>query len=505
MRPTEDQIRSITSRPHEYGPGFTGRSLLVGLADSLCRNWRWLLSIGALITLAAAAYWTRVPKDYESEMTFLVRNTRAEVVVNPDGSSSMQQRQADVSDAQISTEVQMLTSRVLAEKILPATGFTGPDSLDREEALNKLTKDVQVSPVVKSNMIRVRYSHRDPQRVTAVLDSLATAYLDEHLQLHGNSGSFDFFDQQSKEAEKRWKDAQQQLLDFQQKAAVVSAADQKDLLLRRQIELQTNLNQAEADLKEVTRRMDSIRPRLQAMATRVDTQARKVPNQYSAERLSTMLAELQNKRTELLVKYRATERVVTQVDQQIADTQRAFEEALSRVATEQASDVNPLRQTLESELSKSEGAEAGLRGRIQTMQAQNQAYRLELIKLDRILPQEQQLQRQVKVTEDNYLLYAKRREEARIGQRMDEQKIANVVLSEKAHVPLAPKSRLGTVATVYVLAMLITVLAVALLARMKRTVQTPWELEAVSDVPVLGTVPVHQLTLLPERMRGFSS
>jgi hypothetical protein len=46
--------------------------------------------------------------------------------------------------------------------------------------------------------------------------------------------------------------------------------------------------------------------------------------------------------------------------------------------------------------------------------------------------------------------------------------------------------------------------AAGILARMRRTVETPWELEAIADVPVLGTVPVNRAVLLPERLRGFS-
>lgn len=504
MSRTDDHIRAASAQPRERGADFSSRPIFLGLLDSLFRNWPWILLLVAVTTLAAAGYWMKAPRNYASEMTFLVRNNRAEVVVNPDGSSFMQQRQADVSDAQVSTEVQMLTSRELAGKVLPVTGYTGSTEIDREAALARLQRDLQVAPVVKSNMIRVRYSNPDPKRVTQVLDALAVAYLDQHLQLHGNSASFDFFDHQASEAEKRWKDGQQKLLEFQQTAGVVSANDQKDLLLRRQIELQAATHQAEADLRDTVRRIDSIRPRLQAMAQRVETQTRRVPNQYSSERLSTMLAELQNRRTELLAKYRPTERVITQLDQQIADTTRAFQDAQSRVATEEASDINPLRQTLETELGRAEGTEAGLRGRLQAMHSQDQSYHGELLKLDQLLPREQQLQRAVKVAEENYLLYAKRREEARIGERMDEEKIANVVLSEKARVPVAPQARLGSILTVYAVALATGLLLIALLAKLRRTVHTPWDLDAVADAPVLGTVPVHRLPVLPERMRGYS-
>jgi polysaccharide biosynthesis protein PslE len=366
-----------------------------------------------------------------------------------------------------------------------------------------LQRDLQAAPVVKSNMIRARYSNTDPERAMAVLEALATAYLDQHLQLHSNSTSFEFFDKQASDAQGRWKEAQQRLLDFQQSSGVASAAEEKELLLRRQGDLEASLHQVEADWRDSTRRIDSIRPRLDSMSSRVDTQKRRVPNQYSTERLGTMLAELQNRRTELLAKYRPTERIVTQLDQQIADTQKAFDEAQRRVSTEEASDINPLKQSLETELSRTEASEAGLRGRLQVLRGQDQAYHAQLMKLDQMIPQEQQLQREAKVAEENYLLYAKRREEARIGRRMDEEKIANVVLSEKARVPVAPKSRLSQLITLYVLGLAIGVLLIALLARMGRTVHTPWALEGIAKAPVLGTVPVHSTAILPERLQGF--
>jgi uncharacterized protein involved in exopolysaccharide biosynthesis len=409
-----------------------------------------------------------------------------------------------MSDAQISTEVQMLSSRDLALKLLPIAGYSVATEAERETALVKLQKDLTIAPLLKSNMIRVRYLSRDPKRAMQVLDTLAAAYLDEHLQLHGNSGSFEFFDSQATEAENRLKDAQNKLLEFQQSSGVVSAAEEKHMLLQRQIDLEVALHQAEADLKDTTRRIESIKPRLEQMSPRIATQTRRVPNQYSAERMNTMLTELQNRRTELLSKYKPSERIVTQLDQQIADTQKALRNSELQASTEEVSDVNPLRQTLESELARSESSEAGLRGRLQTMYVQDRDYTAQLARLDKLIPLEQQYQRDAKLAEDNYLLYSKKREEARIGLRMDDDKIANVLLTEKPLVPSLPKSRMGPIVAVYLLVMVTGLIVATFASHMKRTVQTPWDLEAIADVPVLGTVPLHRVSLLPERMRGFN-
>ena len=377
--------------------------------------------------------------------------------------------------------------------------------MDQERALAKLQKNIQISPIMKSNMIRVRYTSPDQKKATQVLNVLAKSYLDRHLELHGDTGSFQFFDGQSTAAERRLKEAQSKLVGFQRTSGEANVLETKDLVLRRQIELQVTLNQAEAELKDTTRRIESIRPRLQQLALRIPTTARRVPNQYSAERMSTLLTELQNRRTELLVKYRPTERIVIQLEQQITDTRKALLEAEGRVSTEEVSDVNPLRQALESELSRAESTEAGLRGRIQAMRGQEQAYRDQLTKLEALSPIEQQYKRDAKVAEDNYLLYAKKREEARIGQSMDQQKISNVVLAERPRAAALPKSRTATLVAAFVLALLLGLVAAILASRMRRTVQTPWDLESVSDVPVVGTVPVQSAPVLPERLRGLQS
>jgi uncharacterized protein involved in exopolysaccharide biosynthesis len=501
MKRSEDLvIRASPGFRRALPAAYKEQPLIWKAADAIFRNWRWTLALWALATIAVAGYALVAPREYESEMTFIVNNNRADSMSAPEGNAS-QPRPGDISDQQMSTEVQILSSRDLASKALRAAGFKGGTGIEQERALAKLQKNLQIAPVLKANMIRVRYAAQDPQQAVNVLEALAKAYPDQHVQLHGNPGQMGFFDEQSADAEKKLKDAGDKLLQLQRSSGVVSVADEKQMLLSRQIELQVTLHQAEAELRDTSKRIDSIKPRLDAMSRRISTQTRRLPNQYSVERMNTMLTELQNRRTELLSKYRAGERIVTQLDQQIADTKKALQSAEGSVATEEVSDVNPLRQGLETELERAEAAQAGLAGRIQSMRAQTGAYQGQLAKLETLAPVEQEYQREAKVAESNYLLYAKRREEARISQRMDEQKIANVVLAERPRIPILPKSRAGLLLVVYMLSLLIAALTGALVLRMKQTIETPWALEEISSVPVLGTVPVQSIALFSERLQ----
>ena len=63
--------------------------------------------------------------------------------------------------------------------------------------------------------------------------------------------------------------------------------------------------------------------------------------------------------------------------------------------------------------------------------------RLRLVEAGRGRPQ-QDLVREVKETERNYLLYVQKREEARIGNALDSQRIVNVAIAEAATMPALP-------------------------------------------------------------------
>ena len=65
--------------------------------------------------------------------------------------------------------------------------------------------------------------------------------------------------------------------------------------------------------------------------------------------------------------------------------------------------------------------------------------------LDEKETQQADLVRNVKTSEDNYLLYMRKREEARISDALDSKRIVNVAIAEAATVPAFPTLHLGWV------------------------------------------------------------
>ena len=155
-----------------------------------------------------------------------------------------------------------------------------------------------------------------------------------------------------------------------------------------------------------------------------------------------MLAELRNKRTELLTKFRADDRLVEEVDQQIANTEAVLRDATALTATEESTDVNPTWQSLQSERLNATLALAGLRSRADRLRTQVAALRSRAVELAEATPQFETLLRQAQEARDQYSTYQRRAEEARLSEALDRQRISNVVLAE-APVPAQVPSKPG--------------------------------------------------------------
>src|SRR5436190_1710464 len=369
-----------------------------------------------------------LPNRYDSRMKILVKNQRVDVAITPEATNGLSAPSVenDVSENQINSEIELLTSKDLLTQVVKDTGLASNEtSLFGRPAT-------------------------EPERVEKAVNQLT-----------------------------------------------------KDLKLQKTAEAKTKMLDAEAALNEATNRIARVEQQLDSMPKRIVTQSRQLPNQYSAERLNTMMVELQNKRTQLLTKYRPEDRLVREVDAQIRTTQDALSRAEGKTSVEEATDLNPLRQTLETELSRARLDQAGARARRDTLAAQLQQYDESLKKLEGDTTKHDDLQRQKKEAEDNYQLYAKKREEARIADELDRQKITNVSIAEApavAQIPASPNRALNLVLGV-VLATFLTAGSAFSAELLNDTVHTARQLEALTGATVLATVPENSRRLISHRRR----
>jgi uncharacterized protein involved in exopolysaccharide biosynthesis len=482
-------------------------------ASALFRRRGLVLFIFLAVVLGTAVVTWLLPNKYESRMKILVKNQRVDVAITPEATAGAPAGvDTEVSENVINSEIELLTSRDLLTQVAKETGLAqaGPAAFwkravpeaDRiEKAAAELAKDLDIAAVKKANVISISYTANSPEVAAAVLKKLGELYLEKHLKLHHPTGASDFFKDKAEQYETQLHDSEKQLTRFQQDNNLVVLAQQKDLTLQKTAEAKSKLLESEAAVSETTNRIKRIEQQLAVTPKRIITQSKSLPAQYSAERLNTMMVELQNRRTQLLTKFRPEDRLVREVDEQIRTTRQALAKAESQTAIEQATDLNPLRQTLENEYSKTRLEQSGAQARRDTLATQLSQYEGSLQKLEGDTTRHDDLQRQKKEAEENYQLYAKKREEARIADELDRQKITNVSIAEAPSAPRLPSSPnrpLNLVLGVFVAAILSlgTVFSAEMLGD---TVHNPRQLEALTGATVLATVPENSRKLIPRR------
>ena len=463
------------------------------IADAIFRRRILIVCSTLLLVAAVAVTWKLTGGKYEAQMVLLVRNNRAEVIVTP-GQTPNNIAQGGMNEGQIATEVQLLMNRSslrqIAQRGLLEENAAEDSSADEvERRVKALENEIKVTPMPKASMIMARYSNRDPGKAALILRQLLATYTDQHIRVH-KAGGTDFFERQSGDQGTRLRAAQDRLATFQRDSKIVLINEQKELNLRRVMDLEASFRESQVALQEGKERIAALQTMVSQMNPRITTQVRSVPNQYLVERLQTMLVDLGNKRTELAAKFRADDRLVQQVEQQIADTQATFDRATKLISTEEASDVNPLRQSLEGDLARARMNQRVLDARIRTLAGQINTYKAEAGKLERATANYNDLVREVKTLEENYQLYSRKWEEARIADALDLQKIANITVVENPEVPASAVARSPLLPIGAVLLGLCLIFCAAVITGLHgQELYTPESIYQASGIQVLATVP----------------
>ncbi len=458
---------------------------------------KWLILLTLLTAgVAAAVFASLTPEMYESEMKILVRNMRVDSPLTA-GDESVSEL-VEVSQAEISSEIELLKSRDILTKVVDDLELAFPEEpgkalteADVERAITKLRKDLNISIVKKSNIIEIAYASKSPEKSAAVLELVSELYMAKHLRLHRPPGTYEFFKEQADQYEQDLQTSENSLSNFQQRQNVVAIKEQKEVTFSRLIDTRAKLKDLTGTINETAKKIITLEEQLNKTESRIKTQNRVIPNQFSAERLNTMLVELRNKRIELLAKFRPEDRAIKEVDEQIKNTTEALNKATITTSAEESFDVNPLRQSLESDLAKAKVEQSGQLALKNNLSEQVSKYELEIAQLERVTPVHEKLSREVRQNEQSYQLYAKKQEESRINDALDKQKISNVSVAEEPFVPVSPNqgSKLLAIFMGLGFGMVICIGSVFTSELMRDTFITPRELEEYTGFPVLATIP----------------
>jgi len=464
------------------------------------RQRRVFVCVSGLVFAAALLYALTGTK-YQANMKVLVRRGRAEDPVSAGETAPFDLTRTAIAEEELNSEVELLRDDDVLRKVVEETGVGGRDWFHFlhlqegrpqrvERAARRLAKKLKVEPVKKTNLIAISYAADDPQVAARVLHCLADQYLQKHMAVHRPNGELHFFEQQLAASRGQLEESKRRLLQFTAAHGVVSAGQQRDLALQKLSEVDAAYRQTRIEMAETQRRVAELQGQVANLPERTTTQLRTADNPELLKALKSSLLDLETKRIQLLTKFEPNHRLVREMDQQISQTQAAIAaEALAPVRDE-VTDKNERYEWASLELQKAQVQMKGLEAREAATRTQEVGYGLIAKQLGQDAITQDDLLSNEKAALENYLLYAKKQEEARMNDALDERGIVNVAIAEQPVAPALPVWSAWMVVAVGFIGSTVTGAAAAFAADFVHPAfRDPDDVLAYLDLPVLASLP----------------
>jgi uncharacterized protein involved in exopolysaccharide biosynthesis len=470
------------------------------LAMVLFRQRKLFVSVACPLFILALLY-TFFGGSYRAQLRIFVRRGRSDPPVSSQQNAAPDFSRVEVTEEELNSEVELLKDDDVLRRVAEANNLASHDWLHWirpleepaarvERATKRLANQLKVESVKKTNIIAVSYEAAEPQLAAQVLQSLSNIYLEKHMQVHRPEGQLHFFDQQTDESRRQLEEAQRKLLDFTKSHGIVAAGLQRDLLLQRLDSAETSYRQTELEMSETEHRAQELSKETTELPQRTTTQVRTADNPELLRSLKGSLLDLQLKKTQLLTKFEPAHRLVQEVEQQIAQAESAIAAEKSTPVRDETTDKNSDYEWAKSEVQKARVDLKGLRARELTAKEQLTGYNNLARQLGEDAIIQDDLTSSEKAAEENYLLYVKKREEARMGDALDEGGIVNVAIAEQPTVPALPVWPAAAVALVGCISSLTVGGGVAFAAdHLDPALRTPDEVFTCLEIPVLASLP----------------
>lgn len=457
------------------------------------QRWVFLCVVVTILGMATAITILK-NKQFKSEMMFLVSASRSNAVISADRSAVAPQAQ-DVTEQQINSEMELLRSEdVIGEVVDPhwnSEGKTPAMVREHESKIAAFLKHLTLESAHKANLISVAFLAESPESAAKTLDQLSGAYLTKRKMLTRPPGTSGFYTDETRRYKLAWETANQEMVNFQQANKLVSVPDQEEAITQQILTTENDLRAAQTNYSEAEQRVAESTRLVGEVPQRQPTQQRLSPNQGGIEQLQSMLVQLQNRRTELLNRYQPTDRLVIEIDKQIATTSSALEGMTQHRQSEDTTDVSPAWQQLRTGQVQAIVEKRGIQSRVQSLQTNLANLRRQLDQIQPLFLKYNALQEQVDQARTNYETFSQKRDQSNIEDAMDEHNLVNIAVAESPtlnYTQTAPRPLLYMTLGMLT-ALFLGASAVYFAESVRTTIATPRELALTTRHAVLATIP----------------
>lgn len=468
------------------------------------RKW---LALGLFVSvLATIAYVTLTMANvYKSSAKLLFRKERVDKIISPTEQSSVSTK-SDFKEEMLNSEIEIIKSAPLLRKAVKNLGLekklmASKQALSEADAIEitaiKLNRGLNIKPVPVSNIIQISYESEDPQLAADVVNEICRLYVDKNLEINASSSIYDFFRREAVALLDSLQIFKAMLADFGNSKNLVDPTKQRELLLQHLAEYEKELELVRASKREASKQVGFLEKQLENEPQLVQNQTRRVHDtvilsmQQELDSLKTMYGEL----TDITLS-EATEQaaqvarnVTRTIKSRIAQVEEAMNNEKLASPQEIAKDVNKKIAKLTEDLRDARFQLIGYQAQEEALTELVSRVKRKLRDIEQNSLTYEALKKRYELTQNNYLLYLKKQEEARISEALDREKVSNVTIVEPATVPLSPirPNRKMNFVLGFFLAVIVALGVPTGLSYFDNRILMDSDIENRLDIPVIGS------------------
>jgi len=353
-------------------------------------------------------------------------------------------------------------------------------------ASQKILGNLEAGAIIRTDIFAVSLDAPNREFAIEALNKLVHIYIDYHLELRRPLKAREVLSEEANRLKAQLKEAENRLQTVKQEWHIVSSERQKNLLLSRYSQTQTDLEDARRMELESAERIEEINNQLAKQSQSVPLSS-VTQNHLTVDKLRTRILNLELQRDQYVEDSPAAKRLDKDIKNLQASLQRAKSSGSSSLKT---SGLNQTYQELQKTLALERSNRQVLKSRIPLLEKNAEELGEALRVLDEREVALSNLELDVSVKRDAMKMFTRKKEEALINEAFDHKQVSNVIPVEPAQAParaISPRKGLNLMLGIIV-GLLGGIGTAYVLEYFRRTLSNREETEERLGYPVLAAV-----------------
>lgn len=452
---------------------------LKDLFQVVMANKKKIAAITAAFMIAGGAYLCIASPVYQSTSLLRIKQDKGlgdSLMSKVSGGNTLDDKQRMMTDAEI------LKSRNVVMPVIEKTEERDDDG-ELPDYESYVKKHIVTKPYKDTEILEVDVTGKTPEQAQEANTLIVQGFMNRLTELSHDEQkrTREFLEQRLGASKDELSKAEDKLQQYQAANKMYSTDDQMKQLTdklnivdKAKAENQLNLETAQAGLSSVNEQLSS------AGVSIADSPA--------IQQYKTQLAQLEATKASYVGKYTDEHPKMQEINNQINSTRDSLNQEISKIVAQQAPSSNSVQQGLLADKFKNEAAIAVAQSKktaLDQMDAQNDA-------IIASLPEKEQgfvrVKRDADVSNEIYVMLAKRLEEAKVAEVMVPNEVQVIDAATLPEKPIKPRKVL-IMAIMTLLGLIVGMGTVIVQSLMYRKIRTAEDVEKELGLPVLGMIP----------------